>query len=310
MPTIAHFEGDTGIGIIGRYRTRNGIVDGGWNNASSELVVRGKYRLSDTLMLNFGRHAYMPEGFMGARRSGYAAQLQYMQSYNIKDLNARFSNGIYAGVFSDYTKRNQSDAFSTTRFRYMAQLSKSLYKYKNTEQGYSVQMTANAQAAATVYGTGDTHGIIRVGPSLTTRLKRWESSIGYFLSGEHGDSPFWFDKYRYGKSTVTINEKFHFTDKFALGFRLFVTPMRDNLEDKLLTESRFYAIFGPKDLKVALSYDFVRALAKMDFMFIIGSDTSKINFDKLTTKDFDGKQQRKDFYQYIKPIRIEKPENI
>lgn len=310
MPVVALYEGDTGIGIIGRYRSRNGIIDGGWNNASSELVVRGKHNLGNGLSLNYGRHAYMPEGFMGARRSGYAAQLQYRQSYNIKDLNARFSNGIYAGVFSDYTKRNQSDAFSTTRFRYMAQLSKSLFSYKNEEQSYTMQIASAVQGAATVYGTGETHGVIRVGPTVTTRFKRWESSIGYFLTGEHGESPFWFDKYRYGKSTVTINEKFHFNDKFALGFRLFITPMRDNYQDKLLTESRFYAIVGPKDLKLALSYDFVRAMGKVDFMFIIGSDTSKINFDKLITKDFDGKKERKDFYQYIKPVKIEKPENI
>lgn len=310
MPVLTYYESDTGVGVIGRYRSRNGILDAGWNTASSELVVRGHHKFTDTLSLNYGRHSYIPEGFMGARRSGLAAQIQYMQSYNIKDLNARFSNAIYAGVFSDYTKGDQSEELSTTRFRYMAQLSKTLFKYKNLEQGYIVQVAANAQGAATVYGTGETHGIVRIGPNVTTRLKRWESNIGYFLSGEHGESAFNFDRYRYGKSTITMNEKFYFSDKFALGFRLFITPMRDNYQDKLLTESRFYAIIGPKDLKVALSYDFIRSMARMDFMFIVGSDSSKIDFDKLITKDIDDKNQRRDFYKYAKPVRIEKPENI
>ena len=92
-------------------------------------------------------------------------------------------------------------------------------------------------------GVGETHGIIRIGPSLSTRYKHWESAIGYFLSGTHGESPFEFDRYRYGKSTITMNEKFHFNDKFALGFRLFITPMKDNIDNDLFTECRFYFSF-------------------------------------------------------------------
>ena len=149
-----------------------------------------------------------------------------------------------------------------------------------------------------------------MGPQLTTRFKHWEQSLGYFITGEHGESPFLFDRYRYGKSTVTLNEKFHFNNKLALGFRLFVTPMKDNYQEKLLTECRFYVIAGPKDAKVALSYDFVRDIAHMDFMFLIGSDNSSITFDKLSTKDIDGKAEKKDFYKHAKKIKIEKPENI
>jgi hypothetical protein len=166
------------------------------------------------------------------------------------------------------------------------------------------------QGAATLYGTGDTHGIIRIGPQLTTRLKRWEQSIGYLMTGEHGGSPFYFDAYRYGKSTITLNEKFHFNDKLALGFRLFVTPLKDNIEEDLFTECRFYIVTGPKDLKVALSYDFVRDVAHLNFMFLVGSDNSKITFEKFSTKDIDGKVEKRDFYKHAKRVKIEKPEKI
>ena len=310
MPVLAYSNSDAGIGLIARYRARNGMVDGGWNTASENLVVRGRYNFSNGLSLQYGRHAYLPEGFMGARRSGYAAQLQYLRSYEVKDLKATFSNGVYAGIFSDYEKENQSDAYSTTRFRYMAQLSKNLYKYKNKEQDFTVYVNALAQGAATVYGSGETHGIVRIGPQLTSRYKKWEQSIGYFMTGEHGQSPFIFDLYRYGKSTISLNEKFHFSDKLALGFRVFISPMKDNYEEDLITECRFYAVVGPKDVKLALSYDFVRDVAYMDLMFLIGSENSVINFDKLSTKDIDGKVERRDFYKHAKPVKIERPENI
>lgn len=310
MPVLAYGDSNVGVGAIARYRALHGMVDGGWNTASTNAVIRGRYQFTNGLSLMYGRNAYLPEGFMGARRSGYAAQLQYLKSYRIKDLNANFSNGVYAGIFSEYEKHDQENAYATTRFRYMAQLTKNVLRYKNLEQGYTVSADIISQGAATLYGSGETHGVVRLGPQLTTRLKRWESSLGYFITGEHGQSPFLFDMYRYGKSTITLNEKFHFSDKFALGFRMFVTPMKDNYDEDLLTECRFYLIAGPKDMKVALSYDFVRDVAHMDFMFLIGSDNSSITFDKLSTKDIDGKAQKRDFYKHAKPVKINPTEEI
>ena len=45
-------------------------------------------------------------------------------------------------------------------------------------------------------------------------------------------------------------------------------------------------------------------------MFLLGSDSSKINFEKLTTQNMDGSKNKKDFYKNAKPVKIEKPENI
>jgi len=310
MPVLAYKESEVGIGAIGRYRSRNHMVEAGWNTASENWVVRGKYRLADSLSFAYGRNAYLPEGFLGARRSGYAGQFQYSKTYKVKDLDATFNNGVYIGLFSDYDKDDQEDAYSTTRFRYMAELRKNIKRYKNKDKDFLIQLDSIAQGAATVYGSGETTGVVRLGPSISSRYKKWEQNIGYTLSGTHGHSPFLFDEYRYGKQTIMLNEKFSFNDKFAFGFRLFVTPMRDNYNDKLFTETRVYAIFGPKDSKMALSYDFVRDVAHLDFMFLLGSDNAVINFEKLSTKDIDGKQERQDFYKSSKKVTIEKPENI
>ena len=107
-----------------------------------------------------------------------------------------------------------------------------------------------------------------------------------------------------------LNEKFHLNDKLAIGYRAFITPMKDNIEGDWLTESRFYAIVGPRDLKLLLSYDFVRQIAHLDFMFLIGTDSAKINFEKLTTKNMDGGAQKRDFYKNSQRVKIVEPENI
>ena len=310
MPVLTYKDG-VGVGAIARYRNQHGLFEAGWNTSTENLIARGKFQLTDNLGFHFGRNAYLPEGFMGANRSGYAAQLQYIKSYAIKDLNATFSNGIYAGVFSDYSNKiDPEDTYSTTRFRYMAELYKNFYVYKNPEQDFQMMFRALTNGAATVYGSGETHGVIRVGPQIITRYKKWEQNLAYYLSGIHGESPFRFDEYRYGKSTIAINERFSVNDKLDFGFRIFLTPMKDNRKEDFLTECRFYVVVGPPDLKLALSYDFVREVAHMDFMFLLGSDNSRINFDKLTTKDIDEKTERRDFYKYAKPVKIERPEDI
>lgn len=297
-PLLTYGDSNIGVGVLGRYRTQNGMLEAGYNSSTTDLIARGKYNFGRGFALNYGRHAYIPEGFFGARRSGYAAQLQYAKSYAVGDIGAYFSHMASAGIFSDYQKHDQENAYATTRFRYMAQISKVLAGYENKEQDLSVKLYAIAQGAATLYGSGETVGVARFGPTVGTRLKCWQSSIGYYFAGVHGDSPFWFDKYRYGKSSIVLNERFDITNKFAIGYRATISPLKDNYEDDLLTESRLYAIFGPDELKLALSYDFVRDICHLDFMFLLGTKSTRIDFEKLSTKDMDKRNEKqRDFYK-------------
>ncbi len=309
-PGLVYGNNELGVGLIGRYRTPRAYLEAGYASSTTNLVARGRYNFGNGLMLRYGRNSYIPEGFLGARRSGYVAQIQKTKAYYNDDLKIRFFHGVYAGVMSDYQKHDQEDAYSTTRFRYIAEIRKNLFALSNPEQNASLSLNLLSQAAATVYGSGETAGVVRFGPYLTTRFKRWESGLGYLISGVHGDSPFYFDKYRYGKSTIMLNEKFHFNDKFALGYRATITPMEDNYKKEMLTESRFYAMFGPQDLKAVLSYDAVRSTAHLDFMFIVGSDNSKIEFEKFTTENIDDGKNKRDFYRNSKSIKINPDETL
>lgn len=309
-PALTYGDNNLGVGLIGRYRTQRGYLDAGYSTSTTNLVARGRYDFGNGLNLKYGRNAYIPEGFLGARRSGYSAQLQKTKAYYNTDLKIRYYHGLYAGIMSDYQKHDQEDAYSTTRFRYMAEIRKNIFAIQNKEQNTSMSLNLMAQGAATLYGDGSTTGIARFGPFVTTRFKRWESSLGYMLSGVHGDSPFWFDKYRYGKSTIMLNEKINFNDKFAIGYRATITPMKDNFQEDLITESRLYAMMGPQDLKLVLSYDAVRSIAHVDFMFIVGSDNSRIEFEKFTTKNIDESKNKRDFYKSRKSVKIDPSETL
>lgn len=306
MPALVYGDGNFGLGLIGRHRSRNSLLEAGMSTSTEQFVGRGLYRFGNGFTLRYGRNAYIADGFMGARRSAYTLQLGHEKAYKDDNLGVTFMHGLYGGLYSDYKKKQRTDHhFATSRFRYNMQLSKNLITYKNPEQDLSITLSASAQASATVYGTGDTFGIVRVGPTLRTKLRKWESMIGYYQGGIHGESPFVFDKYRYGRSTIRLNEKFNFKNYFALGYSVMITPNKDNYEKDLITESCFYALFGPDDLKFAVSYDFVRDIGHIDLMFILGSDNTKINFEKMRTENIDSAKQKQDFYKKAKTIKVE-----
>jgi len=310
VPALTYGHGNFGIGLMGRHRSKNHFLEAGWTTSTENLVVNGKYYIGNGVSLRYGRNAYIPEGFFGARRSGYAAQLQFQKSYQVPDIDARFNHGLYAGFFSDYVKHKQErHAYATTRFRYNMELRKDFFKYGNHEQDLDLRISGLAQASASVYGSGQTYGVARIGPYLTTRLRRWESSVGYMIAGIHGDSPFRFDKYRYGRSSIMLNEKYNFNDLIAVGYRAVITPKKDNIDHDLLTESRLYAIVGPQDLKVCFSYDFVRSMMHLDLLFLLGTDKSKIKFGKLSTKNIDGRNKRENFNNR-ECVKIVEPESI
>ena len=306
MPAVVYGDSRFGVGLIGRHRSRNSLLEAGYSTSTERFVARGLYRLGNGFSIRYGRNAYISEGFMGARRSGYAGQLAFEKQYIDNDLGINFRHSTYAGLFSDYKKKVGKDHyFATTRFRHNLELSKRILEYRNKEQDMRITWLLNAQASATLYGTGDTTGVVRVGSTIMSKIKKWESSISYYQGGIHGDSPLVFDKYRYGRSTIMFNEKFNFNNKFALGFSGAVSPNKDNYERDLITESRLYALIGPRDVKLAFSYDFVRDMGYIDLMFILGSETSKMNFEKLTTKNIDSSKQKSDFYKKAKTIKVD-----
>ena len=292
-PALVYDE-EFGVGVIGRLKSKRLSLEAAWATSSENLIIDGEYKFTERLKADFARHAYKDEWFIGSKRAGHLAQLVYDDRYNVRDIDAVFRQRFTAGYASDYrTKHQERDNYGTMRLRWQAELRKHIMGISNEEQDMYLNFGALAQTMATVYGTGETFGLVRGGPYFDSRVKNWQSRISYTIAGENGKSPFEFDEYTYGKSSIDIDESLKLGKYLSVGYRGVISPLKDNTKDDLLTENRFYAIAGPEDIKVAFSYDTIRSSVNFDFMFLLGTDTSSIEYDKITVRDPD-KLKKKD----------------
>ena len=306
------YDHEIGIGVLGSLKTKRLTLDAAWATSSENLILDGEYKIIGPLRAEFGRHAYKDEWFLGSNRAGHIAQLVYDDSYRVKDLDANFRHRITAGYASDYVAKHQEDNNDgTMRLRGQSELSKNLFKVSNKEQDMSLEMGIFGQTAATVYGTGETTALVRGGPWIHSRVKNWKSNIAYAFGGFHGKSPFEFDEYTYGKSSFSIDESLMLTKHLSIGYRGTISPLKDNSDNDLFTENRFYVIAGPDDIKVAFSYDTIRENAYLDFMFLLGTDNTGITYEKLTIKDPDKLRKKEPgFMKDWQYRKIKVPENL
>lgn len=312
-PAISYGDDEIGLGAMAMLKSDRLRLEGGWASSTNNLIVDGQYKFNDRLKFDIGRHVYKGEWFNGGTRAGYIAELSYDDSYLVKDLgNTIFRHRIMAGYVADYRRHHQEDDMQDgMRYRYMAELSKRLKTFGSREQDMFLSINAVAQTMASVYSeTGDTFGMVRVGPSIQSRLKRWNSTISYTLGGVHGKSPYYFDEYRYGKQTISFDESLILSKYLSLGYRGTLTPLKDNSQKDMITENRLYAVVGPEDFKMALSYDTIRQNMHFDFLFLLGSDNLDMKYDTLTVQNPDklGKKQRRQSDKDLNKITI--PENL
>lgn len=286
------YDDEFGIGVIGRLKTKRLNLEAAWATSSENLIVDGEYNFTDRLKADFARHAYKDEWFIGSKRAGHLAQLVYEDSYNVRDIDAVFKQRFTAGYASDYqTEHQERDNYGTMRLRWQAELRKHIMGISNEEQDMYLNFGALTQTMATVYGTGETFALVRGGPYIDSRIKNWQSRIRYAIGGTNGRSPFEFDEYTYGKSSIDIDESLKLGKYLSVGYRGVISPLKDNDDKDLLTENRFYAIAGPEDIKVAFSYDTIRSSVNFDFMFLLGTDSTNIEYDKITVREPDKLQK-------------------
>lgn len=309
-PLLAYGDNELGAGGILQLKSDKLRIEGGWASSTNNFIVDGELKLADKLHFDFGRHVYKSEWFNGGTRAGYIGELSYDDRYLVKDLgNSIFRHRITAGYVADYKRLHQEDNMKDGfRYRYMAELSKNIKTFGSKEQDMYVDISALGQIMATVYSeTGDTVGLFRVGPSITSRVKCWNSNITYTLGGVHGHSPYSFDEYRYGRQTIMFDESLILNKYLSVGYRGIISPLEDNRAKDILTENRFYAIAGPEDIKIAFSYDAIRQNMNFNFLFLIGAENLDLRYEKLTVNNPDklGKHQKKqsdrDLYKITVP---------
>ena len=292
-----------GIGGVARYSSASNWTQAAYGTADSKFLIRGKQDLDDHLYLQYAMNDYMREWWLGRRRPKYGASLVYDNTYGSKDflLKGRTSTfrhridlGYYQDIESDGNfKKLQGSGLGTTRARYMAQADQNIFSFRDEEHQKSISFDISAQGAVSLYGTGDTQVIGRIGPILHTQYRRWMQDIGYYQSVYRDDSPMpVFDAYRYGKSNVYLREYFRLNKYMTVSWFGSINLSGDSPNDRAFQENAFYISFGPDDIKFSLGYDFIRENTFFLVEVMMDAKGSKLDYERLEIKQ-DKKAQKK-----------------
>ena len=190
----------------------------------------------------------------------------------------------------------------------MTRTTKPVYTFLNEEGNIGVGLNLVAQTVARVYTTGDTLGIFRFGPSLRTMVGPWNQTIAFLQTGIAGESPFAFDRYRYGRSNLVVRESIRINKYVALGYLCSIAMNRDNSNDKTFQENRIFVSVGPEYAKLAVGFDAKRKNTMFMLTMLVGTKDSDIEFkkaevinpQKLGQDKKKNKKKKKDYKKYLK----------
>ena len=302
-PLIVYSQDEKKLGWGGTAVFMNGsnVTEMGYGSPEDKFMLRGFQAITPKLKLNYSQNMYTSQWFLGYRRPMYSAELEFADNSYVKDLGMTFEHRASAGVFSDYGRISK---MAEGRFRWMTQMSKNIFSYTNRANTFTMDAGVIGQGSLSQYTTGDTFGIVRVGPSLTTTYRGWSQNIMYFQSAAGGRTPFTFDDYYYGKSnlqfleTLRINRylSIGYLASMALGGRETYSAGRYNPgTGDFLQENMFLVSLGPDEAKVTLSYDAYRKSTALYFSMLLGTKDMDIAFKKSTILNpdtFGGENQK------------------
>lgn len=307
-PILTYKDDKLGFGGIARFRNQYNMTEVAYGTSKDELVIRGRHKLAPGLLLNYSRYANQNEWFLGYRMPKYAGQLSYSRTDYVKDLKLRFSQMYSAGIFVDNV-RNVDWGDAEGRFRWMTQSFKSLYQYKNDEGNISLNVGLVAQTAASVYTSGDTAGLFRIGPALNTKVGPWTQALMYYQTATAGSTPFDFDRYRYGRSNVVLIESLKVCKYLTLGYMASLAMNSDYKNDDLFQENRILVSIGPEYARLTVGYDSMRRNTMFILSMLVGTKDSDIKFKKTVLKNPDKlgkekskqkKSKKKSYKKYLK----------
>lgn len=282
-PIVALDGGDLGLGIYARFRQKYNDTLFVYNTAADEIVARGKQKLGDSdFQIEYAHMSYMSDWYFGSSLSKYLAQLAYQKRYIMPDLGMTFGHRATAGYLTDLNGEK-----GTARFRYQAMFTKSLVEYHNPDNKFYGVFELITQGMMGVYGTGDSNGVFRVGPSLRTQYRGWGQQIAYYQAAVAGQSPLKYtDAYRYGKATIQLIETFRINKYLSLGYLATLNLSNDDyLRDDMFSESRIAVSFGPDDARLSLGYDMIRQATMLSYTALVGSKNQDISFKRMFIKN-------------------------
>ena len=307
LAPIVTYDDDFGIGGIARFRNQYNMTEVAYGTSKDNLLIRGRHKIAPGLLLNYSRYTNQSEWFLGHRMPKYSTQLSYSRTDKNTDLGLRFEQLYSAGVFVD-RRPNQDFGDAEGRFSWMTRTSKPIYTYLNEEGNIGFRFSLVAQTVARVYTTGDTLGLFRFGPSLRTKVGPWNQTVAFLQTGKAGETPFEFDRYRYGRSNLILRESIQITKYLALGYLCSIAMNSDYPNDKTFQENRIFVSVGPEYAKLAVGFDARRKNTMFMLTMLVGTKDSDIEFNKaevinpqkLGQDKKKNKKKKKDYKKYLK----------
>lgn len=280
-PFMNIYEGQVGFGGMARYRNDRNWTEFAISSVDeAETIMRGEHVLAENWKLQYGMNGYMDEGFLGNRVAGKLAEVVYKKSYTIDDLGLKFQHRFSGGIAEDFRRD-----WATGRLRWLGQADKPIWYYGDDINNRYAVFELSTQSGATLYGNGDTFALLRFGPRLRTETDRWIQTMGYYYTAIHGESPFYFDQYRYGTNNIYLSEGLKVNKYLSVMWSGSLALERDAWDGKFMQENRFYVMVGPEDVKFTLGYDTVRQRTLFNCFFILGTKNAELEFKKLYLKN-------------------------
>ena len=285
VPLFAYnSKGDLGLGGMLKLSTPKNRTELAYTTVGEKLVVRGEQKFTPFTRLVYGTNSFVDDGFFGQRIPKYIMELvdnRLLASAMNFDFHLRSSAGYAEDINRDY---------GTAKFQFQGTLlnREPILSYKNY-----ANLRLISQSNISVYGNGETFGMLRAGPNLNLNLGRLFFNTTYFQATTYGNSPFLYDRYVQGKSSLIVQEEVRITKLLSLGHIANLNLAKDNWENRLATENQFYARVGPDDFKLRIGYDFVRNRSIVGLDLLIGTGATGIDFEKLKINQESKKQENK-----------------
>lgn len=291
-----NYKNKFGIGGLIKYVNSYNRTYLGYGSANNLFYLQGKQILDDNLFLQYGANTYDDEWFMGARMAKYMAEIYYDKAYNNpnflgKKMNLGFRHRLGFGLMQNDDRNVNGEKLntsnmSTTRTRYMAELSQTLYSYKNKKHRFYFRAGLLMQGSAALYGTGDTQFIARFGPTVSMQYKNWMQTFEYFISGYQDHTPLpVYDAYRYGHQSLRITEALRLTKYFSVGWSGYINMGSDSPNGEMFQENAFLIALGPDDCRLILGYDFTRERTYFGINVAFDTKGTNINYEKMEIKN-------------------------
>lgn len=280
---------DVGIGAFTRLSMPRGETSAMYSSNIKKVVIDGKYQLADNLRVQYVAHDYMEYGWMGGMMPNYGVELVYDTKNKITQANSVIRNRVSAGLFED-NKDYSRDPLTTLRYSWQVQANndKPLLSWdRYLMLGYAYRHIFS------LYQTGERTGIISAGPRLYTDLGRLFFDVRYYLAGEYGETPYKFDRYRYGQNYVRLHGQYYINKYLSLAYIATMNTDKKDYNNERLTESQLIAAIGTEDLKLRLGFDTVRNTTLVGVDMFLGSNKLLTEFEEMEVKNIDVKAQKK-----------------